>query len=153
MKKVLLSVEDSKGSLNVINTFSELFSSSRPETIVLLYVEKIEGRSLMDEMLGNAEMSTLKEQLKGTEFQKLLDRKAEKILAYFKKILEDKGITGIKTVVKEGHPADEILETAKEESANMIIVGSRAKKMHTLFMGSVSREVANRAEIPVLIAK
>jgi nucleotide-binding universal stress UspA family protein len=153
MKKVLLSVEDSKGSLNVINTFSELFSLNHPETVVLLYVEKIEGRSLMDEMLGNAEMSTLKEQLKGTEYQKMLDRKAEKILAFFKKILEEKGITGIKTVVKEGHPAEEILETAKEESANMIIVGSRAKKLHTLFMGSVSREVANRAEIPVLIAK
>ena len=60
---------------------------------------------------------------------------------------------GVKTIIKEGHPADEILKTAKEEDAEMIVIGSRGKRMHTLLMGSVSREVANTAEIPVLLIK
>lgn len=153
MKKILLAVDDSKGSEKVIDAFLNLYSSSRPETVVLLYTEKIEGRSLMDEMLGVAEMSTLKESLKGTEYQKRLDERAEKILSYFKKALEDKGVDGIKTVVKEGHPADEILATAEEEGAEMIIIGSRGKRLHTLLMGSVSREVANKADVSVLLAK
>lgn len=153
MKKILIAVDDSKGSNAIIETFAPLFSCSRPETVVLLYVEKIEGRSLMDEMLGIAEMSTLKEQLQGTEYQDALDKKANAILNYYKKSLEDKGVTGIKTVIKVGHPADEILQTAKEEGVEMIIIGSRGKRLHTLLMGSVSREVANRAEIPVLIAR
>jgi nucleotide-binding universal stress UspA family protein len=153
MKKILVAVDDSKGSENAVSALTDLYSCSRPETVVLLYVEKIEGRSLMDEMLGKAEMSTLKEELKGTEHQKMLDRKAESIISYHRGKLEEKGITGIKPVIKEGHPADAILDSAREEDVGMIIIGSRGKRLHTLFMGSVSREVANRADIPVLIAR
>lgn len=153
MKKILIAVDDSKGSDTAINKFTELFGCRIPETVLLLYVQKIEGRSLMDEMLGDAEMSTLKEMLKGTEYQKMLNKKAEKVISYHRKILEEKGMKGIKTIIKEGHPADEILKTAKEEDAEMIVIGSRGKRMHTLLMGSVSREVANTAEIPVLLIK
>lgn len=153
MKRILVAVDDSKGSENAVSALTELYSCSRPEKVVLLYVQKIEGRSLMDEMLGKAEMSTLKEELKGTEHQEMLDRKAEKIISYHKRKLEEKGIDGIKPVIKEGHPADAILDSAREEKVGMIIIGSRGKRMHSLLMGSVSREVANRADIPVLIAR
>lgn len=153
MKKILIAIDDSKGSRRAVDTFAELFTHCRPEEVVLLYVEKIEGRSLMDEMLGQAELSTLKEELKGTRYQKLLDERAGKVTGYFRKVLEGKGVTGIRTVVREGHPADEILDAAKEEDADLIVVGSRAGRLHTLLMGSVSREVANRADRPVLIAR
>ncbi len=125
----------------------------RPEYIALVYVEKFEGKSLIDEMLGEAEMATLKEVLKGTDYQDALDRKAQTILNYYKKALEDKGLTGIAMITKKGHPAEEILKTAREERADMIIVGSRGKRTSHLFMGSVSREVADNADIPVLIVK
>lgn len=153
MQKVLIAVDDSKGSLKTIDTFLDIFSNNPQQKVVLLYVEKIQGRSLMDEMLGEAELSTLKEELKNTEHQEKLDKKAGIILTYFRKPLESKGITDIKDIVKEGHPADEIIATAKEEGAGLIIVGSRSKRMHTLLMGSVSREIANRADISVLIAR
>jgi nucleotide-binding universal stress UspA family protein len=153
MKKVLIAVDDSKGSEATVQAFVDLFSCIRPETTALLYVQKIEGRSLMDEMLGVAELSTLKEQLQGTEYQAALDKRAKAVLDHHRKTLEAAGVTGIKTIVKEGHPADEILETAREEGVGMIIIGSRGQRMHTLLMGSVSREVANQAEIPVLIAR
>ena len=153
MKTILIAVDDSKGAKATIDTFTELFSCTRPEKVVLLYVEKIEGKSLMDEMLGMAELSTLKEQLQGTVYQDALDKKARAVLEHYKKELESKGVTGIATVVKQGHPSDEVIETAKAEGADMIIVGSRGKRLHTFMMGSVSREIANRAEIPVLIAR
>ena len=153
MKKVLIAVDDTKGSQAAATTFEGIFSCARPETVLLLYVEKLEGRSLVDEMLGEPEMSTLKESLKGTEYQEILDRKAQRILDFYKKSLEGKGVTGIKTVVKAGHPAEEILKTAKEENVDMIIIGSRGKRTHTLLLGSVSREIVNNAEVPVLIAR
>jgi nucleotide-binding universal stress UspA family protein len=121
--------------------------------IVLVYVEKFEGRSLIDEMLGDAELSTLKDVLKGTEYQKALDNKAQTILKYYKTALEKKGLTGIKTVIRKGHPAEEILKTAKEVKADVIVIGSRSRRTTHLFMGSVSREVADGADIPVLIVK
>jgi nucleotide-binding universal stress UspA family protein len=153
MKKVLVAVDDSVGSQKAVNAFIEVFSCSQPEEVILLHTQKIEGKSLMDEMLGPAEMSTLKEQLKGTEHQELLDRKAKAVLGYFNKAFEDKGVKNVRCLIKEGHPAEEILRAAKDEGAGMIVVGSRGKRLHTLLMGSVSREVANRADIPVLIAK
>lgn len=153
MKKILVAVDDSKGSQAAIEAVARLFSCARPETVVLLYVEKIEGKSLMDDMLGMPELSTLKEELRGTKYQEALDRRARAVLDHYKKELLGRGVTGIKTVQKEGHPSDEILETAQEEGAELIIVGSRGKRLHTFLMGSVSREVANQAEISVLIAR
>ena len=142
------------GELRLPSILSSIsLSCMRPETVVLLYVEKIEGKSLMDEMLGPAEMSILKEQLQGTEHQEQLDKKASGILNYYKKRLEDNGVAGIKTIVKEGHPAEEILNTTNQEGAEMIIIGSRGKRAHSLIMGSISREVANSADVSVLIAR
>ena len=153
MKKVLIAVDDTKGTKKAFSVCGNVCSCMRPDNIVLVYVEKFEGRSLIDEMLGDAELSTLKEVLNGSEYQELLDKKAQGILDYYKKSLESKGITGIKTVLRKGHPAEEILKVAKKENADMIIVGSRGRRTSHLFMGSVSREVANNAEVPVLLVK
>jgi len=153
MRNILIAVDDNKSSLAAIDTYHQLFSQNPPGKIVLLYVEKIEGRSLMDEMLGPGEMKTLKEELKGTVYQKHLDEKAGKVIDYFRSALEEKGIGDIKTVIREGHPSEEILEAAREEEADLIIVGSKNSRKHSFLMGSVSREVANRAGASVLLAR
>ncbi|MBE9519730.1 MAG: universal stress protein, partial [Proteobacteria bacterium] len=54
---------------------------------------------------------------------------------------------------KGGIPAEVIVQTAKDEDASMIIIGSRGTRVSHRFMGSVSREVANTADRPVLIVK
>ena len=153
MKKILIAVDDTKGSKLIIPTFSKLFPCVRPETVILLFVQPYEGRSLMTEMLGEAELSTLKEVLEGTEYKEATDRRAQTIIDFYRKALEENGVTDIRAVAKVGHPAEEILNTAKEEGVEMIIIGSRGKRTTHRFMGSVSREVANRAEIPVLLVK
>ncbi len=154
MRKILIAVDDTKGTRNAFSACTDVCACMRPESIVLVYVEKLEGRSLMDDvLLSVSEMKTLKEVLEGTEYQEALDKKAQTILGHYKKLLEDRGVTGVKTVVRKGHPAEEILAAAKEEGANMIVIGSRGKRTTHLFMGSVSREVVNSSEIPVLIVK
>lgn len=153
MKKVLIAVDDTKGSKDIVPAFNNLFSCARPEAVIILYVTPYEGRSLMTSMLGDTELSTLKEALEGTEYKEAIDKIAKTILDFYRKALEDNGVTGIKAVTKVGHPAEEILNVAKEEGAEMIIIGSKGKRMHTVLLGSVSREVANNSEIPVLIAK
>jgi nucleotide-binding universal stress UspA family protein len=154
MKKVVMAVDDTKGTKNAFNMYAKTCSCIHPETVYVVYVEKLEGRSLMDDqLLSVSEMQTLKQVLEGTEYQELLDKKANAIVSYYKKALEDYGVTGVKTVIRKGHPAEEILAVAKEEGADMIIIGSRSRKATHLFMGSVSREVANSSEIPVLLVR
>ncbi len=159
MKKILLAVDDTKGSLQVVEILVSLMGDCVnggciPENIILLYVEPIEGRSVMGEMLlSNSEVEILKESLKGTLYQNKLDQRAEKVLGYFKDILLKRGFLGVIPKKRLGHPAEEILKTAKEEEVEMIVMGSRGKRLHNLWMGSISREVANNADIAVLIAK
>ena len=101
MKNILLAVDDTKGSKVSIPVFSHLFPCVRPESVILLYVERFEGRSLMTEMLPESELATLKEVLQGTEYKAALDKKADAILGYYRKALEEKGVTGIKVIKKK----------------------------------------------------
>jgi nucleotide-binding universal stress UspA family protein len=152
MKKVLIAVDDTKGTKRAFPICSQLCSCIGLEEVILIYVEKYEGRSLMDEMLGDAEMSTLREVLEGTEYKEALDEKAGKVIDYYTKVLKADGISSVRSEIREGHPAEEILKAAEETGAEMIMLGSSTRVSHT-FMGSVSREVVNRCSIPVFIAK
>ena len=154
MKNILLAVDDTKSSIRTCEILIDILGICLPENLVLLYVEKIEGGSVMDDLLlSESEVKTLKESLQGTEHQDLLDKKAEGILAYFADMLAAKGISSVKEVVREGHPAEEIMAAASEEKVEMIVMGSRSQRLHNLFMGSVSREVSNNSKIPVLLLR
>lgn len=155
MKKILLAVDDTKSSLKIIDKVTEIFCTCMPKEIVLLYVQKIiSGRSVMDDLIiSSSEWETLKDSLEGTEYQDMRNEKAQKIMGYYKDHLNEKGISGVKTVIKKGHAAEEIINVAKEEEVDMIIMGCRSTRMHNLFMGSVSREVTNNSEVSVLLIK
>jgi len=159
MNKILLAVDDTKGSLPVVGVLNSLLGDCVgggcvPQNIILLYVERLEGRSVMGGLLlSTSETETLKESLKGTEYQEKLDQKAEKVVHYFKDLLEKQGFSGVVSQVRQGHPAEEILKAAEENEVEMIIMGSRGKRLQNLWMGSISREVANNAKMAVLIAR
>jgi nucleotide-binding universal stress UspA family protein len=153
MKKILIAVDDTKSSKEIFEKCTQMCKCMAPEEIILLYVEKFAGRSLMDEMLGDAELGTLQDVIQGTEFKEAMDKKAEKILKFYKGALEDRSpVPNIRTMVKTGIPAEEIVQTAKDEDVSLVIIGSRGKRVR-LFMGSVSREVANTIDRPVMIVK
>ncbi len=152
MKKVLLAVDSPKVSKGIMSVFHNLVSA--PDSVVLLHVQQLEGNSMMTAMLGDAEMATLKESLKGTEHKEALDMKAEKVLNHYRKELENCGIDGITTLVREGHPSEEILKAADQEGADLIIMACSGKsRLQRLVTGCASREVEKNAKVPVLIAK
>ncbi|RJQ21058.1 MAG: universal stress protein [Nitrospiraceae bacterium] len=152
MKKILIAIDETKGSRAALSAFSNEIRQAGE--VVLLHVERLEGKSLMTAMLGDAELSTLKEALKGSEHKEALDIKAEGILASCKKGIEAGGQTNIKIMVRDGNPVDEILKVADEESAEAIILGeSRKTFLSRLFTGSVSRDVEKAAKVPVLIPR
>jgi len=152
MNQVLIVVDETRASKSVVSTFRNLVRP--PERVVLLYAQKVEGGSLMTDMLGDAEMSTLREGLEGTAYKEKMDSKAEMVLDYYKKELENGGTVGIKTIIRAGHPAEEILKAADEEGAGLIILGfSEERGLNRLITGNVSRDVRERAKVPVLVAK
>lgn len=151
MNTILIAVDDTKASTAVLSTFYDLIK--RPERVVILHVEKLEGRSAMVDMLGDAEMSTLKESISGTDYKRALDEKAERILNYYERELQNSG-SSITTEIRAGHPSDEILKVAAEENVDMILLGNNARRgLDRIIAGSVAGEVRKHTKVPVLVAK
>lgn len=151
MNRLLIAVDDIRISKAVLSTFQNLV---RPQKeVLLLHVERLEGRSLMIDMLSEAELSTLKESLKGTEHKKALDMNAERILAYYKNELETIGSFNITTVIRAGRPAEEILKVANDENVDLILLGySGLKGWKRLLTGSVLKDLQKNAKIPLVVA-
>ncbi len=73
-------------------------------------------------------------------------------LLYLDKSRQHLGDKTIRTIVKEGDFADSILATAKEEHANIIVLGSHSRKwLENILMGSVTEKVLHHTSIPLLI--
>jgi nucleotide-binding universal stress UspA family protein len=152
MKKVLVAVDNPNDSKGILSLFRELVST--PEEVILLHVEQLEGNTLMTAMLGDAEISTLKEAMKDTERKEALDKNADKVLTYCKKKLENSGLGNVRVMVREGNPSEEILRVADEEGVELIIVGCSEKSRFQRYLtGCASREVEKNAKVPVMIAK
>ncbi|MEN2994902.1 MAG: universal stress protein, partial [Thermodesulfovibrio sp.] len=68
-------------------------------------------------------------------------------------ILKEKGVRG-QTVILEGNPADVIVDYAKDNNIDLIVIGTKGKDAteRTLF-GSVSQKVTAHAGCSVLVVK
>lgn len=151
MKRVLIAVDSTKRSTALLTTFKN--TVSQPDVVILLHVQRLEGRSLMIDMLSEAEFSTLKESLQGTEHKEALDQHSEKLLAFYQKALEAQGSYSVKKVTRAGNPAEEILDVAVQEGADLILLGSDGRKgINRLLSGSVTAQVYKKAMVPVLLS-
>ncbi len=85
-----------------------------------------------------------------------LKKREQHHLAELKKIAREleEGGCQVKAIVREGHPAQEILKLAEEEKADAIIIGSHGKSnLKEMLLGSVSESVIRKSPIPVLVIK
>ena len=73
--------------------------------------------------------------------QEFLDRSKEHL-----------GDTAIATLVKEGDIPDSIIEAAKEQKADVIVIGSHSRKwLESIVMGSVTEKVLHHTTVPLYI--
>lgn len=152
-KKILVPVDDSKGARACVATCARFISDTPFESVILLHVRQLGGTTLLHDRISDAELSTVQEDLQGTEVEDELEQASKAVLDSHKAFLEKNGITRIKTVSRSGHVAETILETAKAEGADLIVIGNTRSTLDKLFMGDVTKEVANNATVPVLLAK
>jgi nucleotide-binding universal stress UspA family protein len=152
MKKLLVAVDETKGSQAIMSVLKNQVRA--PQEVVLVHVQRIFGQSMMGDMLGDAEIGTLRESLVGTEHQEALDAKSAKIMAYYRQELANIGLLAIKPVIRSGNAAEEILKVAQEEQVDMMILGCNGKGwLDKMISGCVTREVEKQVGVPVLVAK
>ena len=151
MEKVLIAVDETQGSRSAISAFQNLIR--KPRTVVLVTVQRLLGDSLVIDMLGSPRCRHLRESLKDTEHKEALDNKAENVLACYASELRNDGVT-VKTVIRDGPPAEEILKVAREEGVDLIVIGHSCKNFIQRFIkGSVTREIRKNGLVPFLVAK
>ena len=85
------------------------------------------------------------------QYLKLL---AEQILRQANKLALKQGVEDAVSKIADGDPAQEILECADRENADLIVVGSRGLgDLKGLLMGSVSHKVSQHAKSSCVIVK
>nr|WP_297825373.1 universal stress protein [uncultured Methanobrevibacter sp.] len=84
------------------------------------------------------------------QLNQILNERSEENLKEFDKLNEDS--IKISHVIREGSPARVILEVAKDENVDLIVMGSSGKSGFDRFiMGSVADKVVNSAKCAVLV--
>lgn len=140
LKKILVAFDGSEESYKAFNFAMQLldeFASKDKEIVVLSiaqppeHAEIVETKAVIDS---------------ATEYYK---KEFEKILSMAKAHAVE-----VKTDIAVGHPADQIVRYAAENSFDLIIMGQRGmSKIERWLLGSVSRRVATHATRPVVIVK
>lgn len=93
------------------------------------------------------------EHLKGTP-DALVTDVAKNILAEAEKLARSKGLNEVKTIAKNGPVARTIVDVAKRQKADVIVMGSRGLgTVEGFLLGSVSHKVVSLAECNVMTVR
>ena len=88
-----------------------------------------------------------------TNSQLIQKKELEKILGEAEDLFKQKGIA-VKSVIRYGIPADELIECAQEENVDLICTGTRGySASKTLMLGSVAHKLTIYSPISVLVIK
>ena len=141
-KTILVPLDGSEISEEAIEHAEHICKCDKIDNIILLRVyEPI----LVD-------VKDLLEAERAAELQSKKEEEAKRYLKKVEKQLKDKGIP-VKSILEYGmDPATKILEVAKNENADIIVMCShgKSKVLHWMF-GSVANRVLIRTPIPVLV--
>lgn len=88
------------------------------------------------------------------EYEKAMAANAAEILSKARAIAGQTGVACSTAHVKERHPAEGILETAKARACDLIVMASHGRRgLSRLFLGSQANNVVTHSPIPVLICR
>jgi nucleotide-binding universal stress UspA family protein len=135
--KILVPVDGSAYSLKAVETACDLAKAQAPATLVLTAVavqipELEEGVYIAEKMKVQAEIA----------------------LAKAREVAQGKGVTAEVVLATGASPADEIVQVAKVQQADLIVIGSRGLAGKTRsFLGSTASQVVTYSPCSVLVVK
>ncbi|MEP6711582.1 MAG: universal stress protein [Ferruginibacter sp.] len=146
MKKVLIAIDYNPSSQKVAEKGYEL-AKAMNATILLVHViaEAVYYAMPYSPIMGYEGFIANNTALLGDE----LNKEAGNFLKASAKHLGDESIT---TQVLEGNVADSILEYAKKEAVDLMVLGSHSHSgLFKIFIGDVAEKVLKHTAIPLLI--
>jgi len=147
MKKVLIAIDDSPIAQKIAKTGYALAQAMGAQTILLHVVSDVPFYSSFkySPVIG---FEGFNKAIESVTWQQL-EEVAGNFLDNLKEIL---GGQNIETLVKQGDFGNTILETAREEGADMIVMGTHSRRgLEKILVGSVAEKVLRRTLIPLFI--
>ena len=135
--KILVPVDGSAYSLKAVETACDLAKAQAPATVVLTAVA--------------IQIPELEE---GVYIAEKMKVQAEAALAKAKDVAQGKGVTPEVILATGASPADEIVQVAKNQQTDLIVIGSRGLAGKTRsFLGSTASQVVTYSPCSVLVVK
>jgi len=148
MQRIVAAVDGSAPSLKAVDLAADL--ASKYDAELILFTNGREFSPVIDRELESYARSEHIETL-GSDVGVAA---AETVLAGARLTARAKGATRIATNSAFGDPAEEIIALAKDQKADLIVIGSRGHgQLAGLLLGSVAQKVLAHAACPVLVVR
>jgi nucleotide-binding universal stress UspA family protein len=139
MKKILIAHDGSKYSHKALKMAVDMAVRLGSSIIVLSVIPD----------LHLTELSPLDQE----RLQEALEEETRKNLEKAKAVPKKQDLP-VKTVIRQGNAAEVIIETAKKMRVGLIVIGSHGRHgMERFLLGSVSANVVEHADRPVMVVK
>ncbi|MDR3348177.1 MAG: universal stress protein [Acidaminococcales bacterium] len=144
LRKILVPVDGSEPSWQALKYAAEIGAKFESELLVAHIVQPFYNASLLALPIDSGLLAMQMDDLK---------KNAESVLAAAKEKLAPYSVK-VATKLETGHPSERILKIASETGCDAIVIGSRGLSGIAEFvLGSVSSNVSQYANVPVLIVK
>ena len=139
MRRVLVATDNSDSAYRAVETAADL-AKRTGATLIIVNVEQ----GYLDPTLGPIGTSG--------SMGDILEARSREILMRAKEQAEAIGVARIQTVAGLGDAAGFILDVAKREAVDLIVVGKRGRgRLAGLLLGSVSQHIVNLAPCSVQV--
>ena len=146
MKKMLIAYDGSDASKKAIEMCNKCAHDDDEVVLLTVIPAELSESSFTKMLLPTIDLS---EVVQSGSFK---DKAMESLSKIVKEI--ESNVAKVETIVESGDPADEILITAKRQTANMIILGYKGYgKEGRFLLGSVTDKVVRHASISVLVVR
>lgn len=146
MKKILLATDGSESSIHAARLLGDLIACQPEAQVTVLHVAHVPRSYYITDENGNSITPEV-------PMDVMIRRSADPI---FRRTLSALGLpeSRVVTEVQVGEPAEEVVDLARMEGYDLIVMGHRGlSQVKELLMGSVSHRVLHTAPCPVLIAR
>ncbi len=148
--KTILHPTDGSDSARKALDFACELAADRKAQLIVLHVQRRHGSERIPP--GLEQFSDI-EHVRATE-ARLLRSAAEFIVEDARIAARDRGIAAVDARLIEGDPAEQIVELARNDKVDAIVMGSRGLgELESLLLGSVSHKVAHAAPCSCVIVR
>jgi nucleotide-binding universal stress UspA family protein len=142
-KKIMVALAVSEPAGEIFNYAADLAQATGADLVAVNIINSRDVEAVQT-------ISSMGYDVNGEHYVQSLKQEREKILDG---IIKSSGMQQdrVRTVIRVGNPADELLQTAVREKVDMIVMGIKGRSnLEYIFVGSVAEKIFQRSPVPVV---